>query len=119
VLPLAVFVLVLVASGLGLLLSAVTVKYRDFRVVLPFLMQMWLFLTPVIYLQSGGNFGPVGEFIQMVNPAHGVIAAFRAAALGTPLDWASLAVSAAVGIVLFVLGLWYFHKVERNFADVI
>jgi lipopolysaccharide transport system permease protein len=118
-LPLAITVLALVASGIGLLLAAVTVKYRDFRVVLPFLVQTWLFLTPAIYLQVGGGFGPVGEAVQMANPAHGAIAAFRAAALGTPLDWAALGVSAAVGVVLFGLGLWYFHKVEREFADVI
>ena len=118
-LPLAVGVLMLVASGLGLLFAAVTVKYRDFRVVLPLLMQMWLFLTPAIYLQSGGNFGPVGEAIQMLNPAHGVIAAFRSATLGTPFDWAALGASAAIGLVLFGLALWYFHKVERSFADVI
>jgi len=118
-LPLAVGVLALVASGLGLLLAAVTVKYRDFRVVLPLLMQMWLFLTPAIYLQVPGGFGPVGEVIQMLNPAHGVIAAFRAAALGTAFDWAALASSAAVGVVVFAVGLWYFHKIERSFADVI
>lgn len=118
-LPLAVAVLVLVAAGLGLLLSAVTVKYRDFRVVLPLLMQMWLFLTPVIYLQAHGALGPVSEAVQLLNPAHGVIAAFRAAALGTGFDWLALGASAAVGIVLFAVGLWYFHKVERSFADVI
>ncbi len=118
-LPLALAVLLLVACGLGLFLAAVTVKYRDFRVVVPFLIQMWLFLTPTIYLQAGVAFGPVGQLVQMLNPAHGVIAAFRWAALGGELDAPSLAVAAAEGGLLFVGGLWYFHKVERDFADVI
>jgi lipopolysaccharide transport system permease protein len=118
-LPLAVAVLILVAAGLGLLFAAVTVKYRDFRVVLPLLMQMWLFLTPAIYLQAGSNLGTIGEVIQILNPAHGVIAAFRTATLGTPFDWETFATSAALGTLLFVTGLWYFHKVERSFADVI
>ena len=118
-LPLAIAVLILVAAGLGLLLAAVTVKYRDFRVVLPLLIQMWLFLTPAIYLQASTNLGAIGEVVQLLNPAHGVIAAFRAATLGTPFDWEAFATSAAVGTILFVIGLWYFHKVERSFADVI
>ncbi len=117
--PLVVGVLVLVASGLGLLLGALTVKYRDFRVVLPLLMQLWLFLTPAIYLQVSGTLGGMGDIIQLFNPAQGVIAAFRAAALGTPFDWPALAISAALGLILFALGLWYFHKIERSFADVI
>jgi lipopolysaccharide transport system permease protein len=118
-LPLALGSLLLVAAGLGLILAAVTVKYRDFRVVVPFLIQMWLFLTPAIYLQAGVVFGPVGQLVQTLNPAHGTIGAFRAAALGSPLDWAALGVAVAEGVLLFGVGLWYFHRVERNFADVI
>lgn len=118
-LPLVVAVMAVVASGVGLLLAAVTVKYRDFRIVLPLLVQLWMFMTPAIYLQTGGGFGPVGEAVQRANPAHGVVVNFRAAALGLPFDWAALGLSAALGAVLFGVGLWNFRRAERSFADVI
>lgn len=118
-LPLVLMVMALVASGVGLLLAAVTVTYRDFRVVLPLLVQTWMFMTPTIYLQASSGLGPVGQAVQLANPAHGAIVNFRAAVLGLPLDWTALGISAAIGIVLFALGLWYFQKAERSFADVI
>lgn len=118
-LPLVLGVLVLVGAGVGLLLAAVTVTYRDFRVVLPLLVQTWMFLTPAIYLQADAPFGPLGRTVQLANPAHGVIVNCRAAALGLPLDWPALGLSAAVGLAVFALGLWYFQKAERSFADVI
>jgi lipopolysaccharide transport system permease protein len=118
-LPLVVAALLLVAVGLGLLLAAATVRYRDFRVMLPLLLQLWLFLTPAIYLQAGVDFGPVGGAVVAANPVQGVVTNFRAAALGTPFDWPALAASAALGVVLSAAGMWYFRRAERAFADVI
>ena len=118
-LPLVVGVLLLVAVGLGLLLAAATVRYRDFRVMLPLLLQLWLFLTPAIYLQAGVDFGPVGGTVVAANPVQGVVTNFRAAALGTAFDWPALGVSAVVGVVLCAAGVWYFRRAERAFADVI
>lgn len=118
-LPVALAVLLLVAGGPGLLLAAVTVKYRDFRVVMPFLMQLWLFLTPAVYLQADAAVGPAGRAVQLANPAHGAIVAFRHAVLGSGWDGPAVAAAAGTGLVLVVAGLWYFQRVERDFADVI
>ena len=116
--PLTVAAARRVAAGCGLWLSALTVEYRDFRYVVPFLLQLWLFATPVIY--------PVTVIPERyrcgaaLNPVGGLIEAFRAAALGhRPISAGRLGASAAVIVALLVRGLYYFRTVERSFADVI
>lgn len=116
--PLTVALLAVAAAGVGVLLSALIVAQRDFRFVLTFGVQLWLFATPTIYM-SPDALGPTSQAWLPLNPAYGLVAAFRAAALGTPLDWYSFAVSSAVAVGLAVLGLWYFRRVERSFADTI
>ncbi len=111
--------LTLTALGVGTLLSALTVAYRDFRHVVPFLVQLWMFATPAIYLQNEGAFGGAWKTLLLLNPANGFIANFRAAVLGTPFDLTSLATSCLVGLASLVVGCAYFRKVERTFADVI
>lgn len=111
--------LVVAALGVGTLLAALTVAYRDFRYVVPFMVQLWMFATPAIYLQADAVIGPQWQPYLPLNPAYGLIANFRAAVLGTPFDWYALAVSAAVSLALFVLGCLYFRRVERSFADII
>jgi lipopolysaccharide transport system permease protein len=115
--PLAVGAVLLNAVGLGLLVAAVTVVYRDFRVVLPLLVQMWMFLTPAIYLQAAGGFGTAGNLALAANPVQGAVVNFRAALLGTPFDWAGLALSWATGAALFAAGTLYFRRAERSFSD--
>jgi lipopolysaccharide transport system permease protein len=117
--PLVVGVLALVAVGLGVGLAALTVSYRDFRVVVPLALQLLMFLTPAIYDQAGVTAGRVGDTVRLLNPVNGVVHNFRAAVLGGPLDWESLGSAAAVGLVLFAVGSAYFRRVERGFADVI
>lgn len=115
--PLAVVGLALAASGVGLALSALTVRYRDFRHVVPFMLQVWLFLTPVIY--------PVTlvparwRLLIYLNPVAGVVDAFRSALLGTPLEPSGVALSLAVSLVLLAAAVLYFRRVERDFADVV
>lgn len=116
--PLLILALVVAALGMGILLSALTVAYRDFRHVVPFLVQLWMFATPVVYMQVDA-IGPRGRLLLPLNPAYGVIANFRAATLGTDLDLYSLAVSGGVSVVLLLLGCLYFRRVERGFADII
>jgi len=106
------------AAGCGLWLSALTVEYRDFRYVVTFLLQLWLFATPVIY--------PVTvvperfRWALALNPVGGLIEAFRAAALGhQAVSAGRLGVSAAVIGAILLGGLYYFRRVERSFADVI
>jgi lipopolysaccharide transport system permease protein len=117
--PLLALALMVAASGIGILLSALTVAYRDFRYVVPFLVQLWMFATPTIYLQADAVVGPRGRAWLPLNPAYGLILNFRQAVLGGPLDLYSLAVSAAVGGALFAVGCAYFRRVERGFADII
>lgn len=107
----------LAATGVGSLLSALTVEYRDFRYVVPFLTQMWMFVSPVIYPPSivPERFRP----LLALNPMAGIIDGFRAAFLGRPFDWGNIAISLVVAALFFLAGAAYFRKVERRFADVI
>ena len=108
---------VLCALGVGTILSALTVSYRDFRFVIPFMVQIWMYLTPVVY---GVGFIPENyRWLLMLNPMSGYIDGYRAAFLGKPFDWVSVGVSVALSIVLVAIGTIYFQKVERRFADVI
>jgi lipopolysaccharide transport system permease protein len=111
--------LVVAAIGVGTLLSALTVAYRDFRHVVPFMVQLWMFATPSIYLQANSEAGSRLSYVLPLNPAYGLIANFRQAMLGGAIDAYSLAVSAAVSALLLTGGCMYFRRVEREFADII
>lgn len=110
--------LVLAALGVGTLLSALTVAYRDFRHVIAFLVQFWMFATPIIYLRAE-DIGPRARAVLPLNPAYGLIANFRRAMLGEAIDWYSLGTSGGVGVLLLAAGCLYFRRVERSFADII
>ena len=117
-LPLLVALLFLLSLGCGLWLSALKVEFRDFQYVVPFLIQVWLFLTPVIYPQAMVS-GRARLFLAF-NPLVGIVEAFRAATLGhRPVGWPLLAASAVSTALILASGLWYFRRVERGFADVI
>ncbi len=117
-LPVLVLGLVAAALGVGTLLAALAVAYRDFRHVTPFLIQLWMFATPSIFMRAEA-LNPRWHWVLPLNPAYGLIANFRAAVLGQPLDLYALAVSAAVSAVLLVVGCAYFRRVERSFADLL
>lgn len=117
--PLILLILLVTALGMGTLLSALMVAYRDFRYLVPFSVQLWMFATPCIYLNAVEVVGPLGRLLLPLNPAYGLIYNFRQTVLGGALDWYSLAISAAASIVLFVMGCLYFRRVERSFADII
>ncbi len=115
--PLFVALAVFLALGVSFWLSALDVEFRDVRYTLPFLTQIWLFATPVVYPSS---LVPEGwRAIYGLNPMVGVIEGFRWAVLGqtAPPDGAMLAVSAGVTAVLFVTGMAFFRRMERTFAD--
>lgn len=117
-LPVVVALLAVAAAGVGILLAALIVAQRDFRFVLTFGVQLWMFATPSIYMTPDA-LGPVSQAWLPLNPAYGLVAAFRAAALGGSIDWYSFGVSAVVAVGLAAVGLWYFRRVERSFADTI
>lgn len=117
VVPLLLIIAFMAAVGGGLFLAAVNVKYRDIRFILPFFIQMLLFLTPVIYPASiAGKY----SWLLAFNPMMGVIQNARAALLGTaPINWSLIGISFTACAVLLVIGIVYFKKVERYFADII
>jgi lipopolysaccharide transport system permease protein len=120
VLMLPVLILIMVATALGVTaaLSALNVRYRDVRYVIPFAIQMWLFATPIAYPSS--LIGEPWRTLTAINPMVGVVEGFRWAALGTadaPLEL--IGISAVSAVVLLVAGLAYFDRVERSFADFI
>jgi lipopolysaccharide transport system permease protein len=117
--PLLTLGLVVAALGVGTLLSALTVAYRDFRHVVPFMVQLWMFATPSIYMQASSDTGTRLGYFLPLNPAYGLIANFRQAMLGGAIESYSLAVSGAVSAILLVLGCLYFRRVERDFADIV
>jgi lipopolysaccharide transport system permease protein len=104
------------ALGIGLALAALTITYRDFRYVVPFMIQSWMYISPVIY--------PVSvvptryQWLLALNPMAGIIDAFRSALLGLPWNFMTLAISSTSSLVLLAYGLFYFRKTERRFADV-
>ena len=116
--PLIMLLLTATAVGVGTLLAALIVAHRDFRYVLTFAVQLWMFATPCIYLQPK-DIGPNAQLLLPLNPAYGLLLNFRQAVRGGDLDWYALAVSSAVGLALLLIGCLYFRRVERSFADVI
>ncbi len=114
--PLLVGIAVTAALGASLLLSSLTVSYRDFRFVLPFMMQVWMYLSPVIYPVS--MVPEKYQWILAINPMVGVIDGFRSACLGQPWNWDTLGISAGTAVGMLAIGLFYFRRTERRFADI-
>jgi lipopolysaccharide transport system permease protein len=116
--PLIALGLAAAAFGVGTLLSALTVAYRDFRYVVPWMVQLWMFATPTVYMDASVT-GPRWQLVLPLNPAYGLIHNFRCVTLGRPMDWYALGVSLAVTALFVVAGCLYFRRVERTFADII
>ena len=116
-LPLFIALGLLSSFGIGLWLSALNVMYRDFQYVVPFLIQVWLFASPIVYPSY-----VVPEDLRLfywLNPMSGVIEGSRWALFGTPLPLELLLLSCGVVIVLITTGLLYFRRMEQYFADVV
>jgi lipopolysaccharide transport system permease protein len=116
-LPVFLFGACLITSGLGFILSTLNVHYRDVKYAVPFLTQMLLFLTPVLY--------PIDHvpgklrFLLSINPMAGMVEGFRYALLGSPISWHLVEGSFAGAIALFVAGMFFIRRMETTFADVI
>jgi lipopolysaccharide transport system permease protein len=115
--PFLVAGVIFIALGVGVLLAALNVAYRDFRYVIPFFVQVWMFATPVVYPAS--LVPAEWRWALFLNPMAGFIDGFRSAFLDRPFDWPAIGISLAVSIVVFLFGVFYFEKVERRFADII
>jgi len=115
--PVIFFLILLVALGMGTLLAALNVNYRDFRYVIPFLVQLGMFATPTVYMQPRGDETDLRALLMMANPMTSLISAFRSAVLGGHISWDSVGISAVMAALLFLAGCLYFRRVEDSFAD--
>jgi lipopolysaccharide transport system permease protein len=117
-LPLIILLTFMLVSGVGYWLSSICVKYRDVKFILPFFIQLLLFVSPVIYPAN-----IVGENLQWLlylNPLTGLISAHRACLLGhIPVDFVGLGISAVLTVVIFISGILYLRSTEKYFADLI
>jgi lipopolysaccharide transport system permease protein len=123
-LPLLLVLATAASLGVGMWLSALNVEYRDFRYVVPFMTQIWLFVTPVIYPASRveEKLSALGlpTWLYGLNPMAGVVQGFRWALLGRiPFPGEALVASTAVSAVLLVSGAFFFRRMERTFADIV
>ena len=116
-LPVFIIFAVITSLAVGLWLSALNVKYRDFQYTLPFIIQFWLFASPVVYPST--LLPESIRWLYGLNPMAGVIEGFRWALLGTTPPSALIGVSLAIVIVLLVGGVFYFRKMEQYFADIV
>jgi lipopolysaccharide transport system permease protein len=115
-LPLFIILALVATLGVSLWLSAMNVIYRDVGHVLPFLTQIWFFLTPIVY--SASSVSAKWQILYALNPLTSVVEGFRWSLLGiSSLPWQVNAISAGVAVILLITGLFYFRNMERTFAD--
>jgi len=116
--PLLIILTSLTALGVGLWLSALNVQYRDVQHAVPFILQAWMFASPVAYSAQMVPHG-IWQVVYGLNPMVGVIQGFRWALLGGPPPGAALGLSVSAMLILLISGMFYFKRMERSFADII
>ncbi len=114
--PVSLFITCLSAMGIGTLLAALNIKYRDVRYIIPFLVQGLLFLTPVLY-PANISPNPIVQFLLKLNPLSGALELIRSLFTGYQINMQTVLLSLTTSIVLFILGIVYFRKTEAYFAD--
>ena len=113
-LPVFIFLAIMLALGVGMLMSALNVKYRDVRHALPFLIQVWMFASPVMYPVPGR-----WRWLFALNPMTGIIQGFRSALFEKAFDWFTLGTSAVIILLILITAVFTFNRMEKSFADVI
>lgn len=116
-LPLLVLLTTMLAVAVGMWISAINVKYRDVRYALPFVIQVWMFATPIVYPAS--LVPERWRWLLALNPIAGIIDGYRSALFGRPFDWSLLSISAAVTVALLLYSFVSFTKMEQRFADIV
>jgi len=114
-LPFFIMLLIASALGVGLFLTALNVKYRDFRHLIPFVIQVGLYVTPVAF--SSKSIPAHWRIWYSINPMAGIVDGFRWCLLDDTLYWPGLIISIVITLFLLVAGLRYFRKMEKNFVD--
>jgi homopolymeric O-antigen transport system permease protein len=115
--PFLTLCVLLTALGVGTFLASLTVTYRDFRFVVPFLVQFWMFATPIAFPLS--IVPEQWQWLLFLNPMTGIVGGFRSCFLGLPIDWSAIVIAFVSSVILFVAGVAYFKSVEQRFADII
>jgi lipopolysaccharide transport system permease protein len=116
-LPFLLIELLLLALALSALFSALNVKYRDMGTILPVMLQVWMFASPIVYPRF---YVPSRwEWAYQINPLTGLIEGFRSAFLGLPINFQALAVSGLITVVLLVISMFVFKRLEDEFADIV
>lgn len=115
--PALLLLTILTAIGVGSLLAAIYIQYRDVRHIVPFIVQIWMYISPVVYPLS---LVPARyRTLYALNPMAGIIQTFRVVLLKTgEIPWGTLGISSIVGLMLFVVGTLYYRNTEHLFADV-
>jgi lipopolysaccharide transport system permease protein len=116
-LPVLVAMLTLLALGVGMWMSALIVKYRDIRYALPFVIQLWMFASPIIYPAS--LVPERWRWVYDLNPLTGIIEGFRASLFGQKFNAPSLAIAAGITLALLTFSAYTFRRMEKGFADII
>ncbi len=116
-LPVLVLMTALFSLGVGTWMSALNVKYRDVRFALPFIIQLWLFVSSVILPSS--SIPPKWRWLLNLNPMSGIIEGYRSALFGLPFDWPALSIAAVLTLLVLLYAIFAFSRVERSFADII
>jgi len=118
-LPVFILLAMITAIGVGLWFSALLVMYRDVNYLLPFITEIWKFVSPVVY--SATLIPEKWQWLYSINPMAGVVTGFRWALLGQPetISFSSLAISGGISLLIFISGLYFFRRMERVFADMI
>lgn len=116
-LPVLILLTTLFTLGVGTWMSALNVKYRDVRFALPFLIQLWLFVSSVILPSS--SIPPKWRWILLFNPMSAIIEAYRSSLFGLPFDWTAIGIASLLTLVVLVYATYAFGRVERSFADII
>jgi lipopolysaccharide transport system permease protein len=118
--PVLVLLTAVLALGCGTFVAALNVRYRDVGVILPVLMQLWMFASPVLYpSRLVRDAWPNAYRLYELNPIVGIVDGFRAALFGRPFDWPALAQTTVIALIILAVSAYFFRRVERGFADVI
>jgi lipopolysaccharide transport system permease protein len=115
--PVSVFLTALASLGIGMWMSALNVKYRDIRYALPFVIQLWMFASPIIYPSS--IVPSKWRWVLKINPLTGIVEGFRSALFGTALDWRALLMSGVVTLAVLIYSIYAFRRMEKTFADIV
>jgi lipopolysaccharide transport system permease protein len=117
VLPLIILIATLLALGVGMWMSGLNVRYRDVRFALPFVVQLWMFASPVIYPTS--KLPPTVRTVLAFNPMTGVVEGFRSALFGLDFNWNQILIAAIITVLILIYAAFAFRKMEKKFADIV